>query len=69
MLPTLPQHCTEEATDDTERETSGAAVIDRPRRVTPIASISSMKAIAPPCWSAALRAALKNPRIFIAVAP
>src|SRR3954470_18667532 len=66
-LVTAPQHCTDGATVDCA--TSGAAVIDSPRRVAPIASISSMKAIAPPSASAALRASLKNLRIFMAVAP
>src|SRR3954449_7458937 len=66
-LVTAPQHCTERAI--VEGATSGAAVIDSPRRVAPIASISSMNAIAPPSASAALRASLKNLRIFIAVAP
>src|SRR3954452_12817650 len=66
-LVTAPQHCTEPAM--VEGATSGAAVIDSPRRVAPIASISSMNAIAPPSASAALRASLKNLRIFIAVAP
>src|SRR3954454_17053644 len=66
-LVTAPQHCTERAI--VEGGTSGAAVIESPRRVAPIASISSMNAIAPPSASAALRASLKNLRIFIAVAP
>ena len=48
----------------------GAAVIaDAPPRARPIASISSMKPIAPPSLRAVLRSALKYWRIFFAVAP
>src|SRR3954468_96608 len=43
---TPPQHCTDFARS--APPVAGCAVIARPRRVTPIASISSMNAIAPP---------------------
>src|SRR5947209_17558923 len=59
-LVTAPQHCTDFASVAGAR--SGAAVIDNPRRVAPMASTSSMKAMAPPSASAALRASLKNLR-------
>ena len=41
----------------------------RPSRDPPIASISSMKPIAPPSLRAAFRSALKNERILVAVIP
>jgi hypothetical protein len=41
------------------RATSGIAVALTPPRAIAIASISSMKPIAPPSWRAALRSALK----------
>ena len=47
--PTLPQHCTEAAElMAVDGATSGAAVMLRPCRFVPIASISSMNMIAPP---------------------
>ena len=48
---------------------AGAGTADSPRRVMAIASISSMKPIAPPSRRAALRSARKYERILRAVAP
>ena len=62
-----PQHRTPVEADTDEVD--GCAVIDRPPRAIAIASISSMKPIAPPSWRAALRSALKYERILRAVAP
>ena len=47
----------------------GAGDMPRPSRDPPIASISSMKPIAPPSLRAAFRSALKNERILVAVIP
>src|SRR6185503_21183536 len=47
----------------------GAGDMPRPSRDPPIASISSMKPIAPPSLRAAFRRALKNERILVAVIP
>ena len=51
------------------RNASGMGVAETPPRAMAIASISSMKPIAPPSVRAALRSALKYERILRAVAP
>ena len=51
------------------RTASGMGVAETPPRAMAIASISSMKPIAPPSARAALRSALKYERILRAVAP
>ena len=51
------------------RTASGIVVADTPPRAIAMASISSMKPMAPPSARAALRRALKYDRILRAVAP
>ena len=59
-----------EMLSDTERSSpAGAGDIDRPPRVVPMASISSMNPMAPPFLRADLRSSLKNERTFTFVMP